>query len=85
VPLRRIDTPVAKDAIERVDFIKLDIEGSELMALSGARATIKRVRPELAILLYHRRQDFFEIPLLLRGMDCGYYTRYEFIRNEPEK
>jgi len=72
VPLRRIDTLVASGAMERVDFIKLDVEGSEFMALCGASEAIKRFRPRLAISLYHRPEDFFEIPFLLRDMDCGY-------------
>jgi FkbM family methyltransferase len=72
VPLRKIDTLVAQGAIERIDFIKLDIEGSEMMALRGAREAIRRFRPRLAISLYHRPEDFFEIPFLLRDMDCGY-------------
>src|SRR6185295_7604043 len=35
--------------IARVDFIKMDVEGSELAALKGGETTIRRCRPRLAI------------------------------------
>lgn len=35
--------------LERVDFIKLDIEGMEIEALNGARKSIKRFKPQLLI------------------------------------
>jgi FkbM family methyltransferase len=40
-----LDSFIADHAIERVDFMKLDIEGSELAALRGARALIERDHP----------------------------------------
>ncbi|MCP4148918.1 MAG: FkbM family methyltransferase, partial [bacterium] len=39
-----IDSFVEKEKIERVDFIKMDIEGAELEALKGAVDTMKRFR-----------------------------------------
>jgi len=67
IPLISIDDYARREKLERVDFIKMDIEGYELAALKGARETLARCRPTLAISLYHRPQDFFEIPLWLKG------------------
>lgn len=44
-----------------VGFIKMDIEGAEYEALKGARDTIQRDRPFLAISVYHRRGDMIAI------------------------
>lgn len=38
-------------------FVKLEIEGSELQALHGARETIARNRPKMAISIYHKPED----------------------------
>jgi len=58
--------------ISSVDFIKMDIEGSELAALRGGEQTIRRDRPKLAISLYHRVEDFFSIPQWLDSLRIGY-------------
>lgn len=44
-----------------VGFIKMDIEGAELDALHGAKHTILRDKPLLAICVYHLRGDVFAI------------------------
>ena len=60
-----IDDFVTREKIEKVDFIKLDIEGAELHAIRGAKQTIRDHRPQLAVCIYHRLEDYYEIPLLL--------------------
>ncbi len=67
VPLRSIDDLVARGEVERVDFIKLDVEGAEMSVLRGASTSIARFRPRLAISLYHKPDDLFEIILFIRS------------------
>ncbi|PYE91127.1 FkbM family methyltransferase [Rhizobium sp. PP-F2F-G38] len=68
----RIDDFVSRNGLPRLDFIKMDIEGSEINALIGAMSTIERFRPKLAICVYHNLSDFYEVPLLLKGIHSDY-------------
>ncbi|AMB47768.1 FkbM family methyltransferase [Methylobacterium sp. AMS5] len=72
MPVRRLDDIVATGTIPRVDFIKMDIEGYELPALRGAEATLRTFRPKLAISVYHRWGDYFEIPDYIASLNLGY-------------
>ena len=71
-PVRTIDSLVTSEDIQRVDFLKMDIEGSELAALRGAEKTLQQFKPRLAISIYHKFGDFFEIPLFLQSLSLGY-------------
>lgn len=61
-----------------ISFMKMDVEGAEIEALRGAANTIKRNRPKLAISVYHKRDDIFEIPLFIYQLYPGYkfYLRH---------
>ncbi len=72
VPTTTIDQLVAEGKIARVDFIKMDIEGSELPALKGAEQAIRRFKPKLAISLYHTYEDFYTIPAYIHSLGLGY-------------
>lgn len=70
--------------LPRVDFIKADIEGSELYALVGARSTLEKFKPTLAICVYHKLFDFYEIPGWLDDLKLGYrfYLQHSSIHGD---
>lgn len=76
-PLTTIDRLVADLKLERVDFIKMDIEGAEPNALRGGRGTLVKFHPRLAMSVYHESTHPQVIPQLLREawpgytMECG--------------
>lgn len=72
VETQTIDDFVSSSSLARVDFIKMDIEGSEPEALIGAKQTILNHRPSMAISLYHDLTHFASIPNWLAELDLGY-------------
>jgi FkbM family methyltransferase len=71
VTCRRLDDILQN---KKPSYIKMDIEGAEPDALTGACETIRWHAPILAVCLYHRQSDLWEIPLQIREMT----DRYEF-------
>ncbi len=61
VRLTRLDTLLAEQGIEAVDFIKMDIEGAEIGALRGLRGTIGK-SPTLTLIMEYN-------PHALRAFD----------------
>lgn len=59
-------------------YIKMDIEGAEKEAIFGAKENIKKCKPKLAICLYHKPEDIYEIPLLVYKLNPQYkmYIRH---------
>ncbi|MCI8900952.1 MAG: FkbM family methyltransferase [Lachnospiraceae bacterium] len=70
-----IDSIVKED---RVTYIKMDIEGSELKALEGAKKVIQRNRPKLAVSLYHKFEDIVELPAYILELvpEYKFYIRH---------
>lgn len=60
-------------------IIKMDVEGFEREAIWGASQSIGHYSPKLMIALYHRNEDIFEIPLLIKTLNPEYklYIRHQ--------
>ncbi len=69
----------------RVTYITMDIEGSERNALLGGAATIREWRPRLAVCVYHKREDLFDLVLLVKSLvpDYKLYLRH-YTDNQTE-
>jgi len=80
-----IDELSQRQAIDKIDFIKMDIEGAELNALKGAEQTIRRHKPKLAISLYHRLEHFWQIPQFIDELGLGYEFRIEHFTIHAEE
>jgi FkbM family methyltransferase len=67
-----VDDFVRSAGLPKVDFIKSDIEGCELEMLEGARETISRFNPKMALAIYHSITDLLNIPLKVHEMNPDY-------------
>ncbi|MDR2186284.1 MAG: FkbM family methyltransferase [Treponema sp.] len=53
-------------------FVKLDVEGSEREALIGASNIIRAVSPKLAVCVYHKPKDVFDLTQLIYESNPNY-------------
>ena len=80
----KLDDILIKEAFAAT-FIKMDIEAAELNALKGAKQTILAHRPKLAISVYHKPEDIWQIPLYIISLHEDYDLRirpYSLTGNE---
>jgi len=77
IPLTTIDKLVAELKLDRVDFIKMDIEAAEPNALAGAHDTLAKFKPRLSIASYHKPDHPRSIPAVVLAarpdykLECG--------------
>jgi len=77
-----IDEFVRNNGIERVDFIKIDAEGAEREIIKGAKETIKKFKPRMAIAAYHLPDDKKVIPELILSIRDDY--KYKLVNKGEE-
>lgn len=76
------ETVIDTDSIDNllngraVTFIKMDIEGAEYEALVGAKHTLKKYTPTLAVCVYHKVEDLFRLQLLIEDTCPNKYDYY---------
>lgn len=64
----------------KATYIKADVEGNEADTLAGAAETLKRFKPKLNIAVYHRSEDIFKLPLLIKSINPQYKI---YLRHHP--
>jgi FkbM family methyltransferase len=72
VPVVNVDALKKRLAVNRIDFIKLDIEGAEREALAGAVETLRSDKPRMAICMYHLDDDIDVLPALVTKANPTY-------------
>ena len=82
LPVTTIDRIVRDLALSRVDFIKMDIEGSEVAALTGAADTLRRFAPKIAVGTYHRPDDLQRIEQTVMTTQPEYTVMPSFCLDE---
>lgn len=73
--VRSLDSFLAgRPGIERVDWVKLDVEGAELGVLKGAVETLRKYRPKLLIECHNFHVPTMETDIInfLHSLDLGY-------------
>ena len=63
---------------EKIGFLKMDIEGSEAAALAGCKKHIAEESPVMAVCVYHRPNDLYEIAAQILSYNESYdlYLRH---------
>ncbi len=82
-PAITLDEAVKTFELPRVDVIKMDIEGAEILALRGAEQTLKRWRPALIlevseVLLEQAQSESKELETLLGPLGYSFYQISDF-------
>jgi FkbM family methyltransferase len=86
VPVTTVDRAIAEHGLDRVDFIKMDIEGAEWNALRGSRDTLRRFQPRIGVGTEHTGDIFANnerVIETIRSIDSRYH--YDVTESHPFK
>lgn len=61
-------------------YIKADVEGADFETLEGMKNTLKNFKPRLNFSAYHRFEDIFRLPLLIKQINPDYKI---YLRHHP--
>ena len=86
VPVTTLDAYAREKNLPSVDFIKMDVEGAELDILKGAKTSIARYKPILALSAYHKLDDFWTLMKFIKSirLDYEFALRHSFETPEEE-
>ncbi|MFI6685870.1 FkbM family methyltransferase [Streptomyces sp. NPDC050485] len=80
-PVQTLDQLVRREGIEKLRFVKADVEGAELAVLTGAQEVLRRCRPTLLLEIESRHLDKYgarpaDIVSHLQGFGYGLHRRH---------
>ncbi len=67
-----VEAKAPDSVLNTVDFIKYDVEGLEYHALIGSKNLISICQPDLLVSMYHKSEDIFKLPLLVKDLNPSY-------------
>lgn len=79
VPVIRLDDYVAEKNLQRIDFIKCDVEGAELLVMKGAGQVLARMRPIVMLEIadeWTRRFGYSAADLKAYMREAGYECKH---------
>ncbi|MBQ7454574.1 MAG: FkbM family methyltransferase [Selenomonadaceae bacterium] len=85
VEVTTIDAYAREHNLPSVDFIKMDVEGAELDILRGAKTSIARFKPILALSAYHKWDDFWTLMNFIKSIRSDYEFALRHSYETPEE
>jgi len=82
LPVTTIDSIVEELGLEKVTFLKMDIEGAERNAIRGAAKTITRFGPRMALATENLEDDYIAVPQEVQKLGRKYSVRCGLCRLE---
>lgn len=67
-----IDTYLTEKEINQLNYLKLDVEGAEMDALTGAVRCIGRDKPKMAVSAYHKQEDLWQLICYIHSIRPDY-------------
>ena len=84
-PMLVFDEWAADDGLDRLDVVKLDVEGAEILVLRGMRETLRRLRPRLVVVevkdVVMQRGPGDEASLHALMAECGHVATGQVVRH----
>jgi hypothetical protein len=62
--------------LERIDFVKMDVEGQEMNAVRGMFGILKRFKPRMAIAVYHGYDNAKQVKELILAARSDYKIEF---------
>lgn len=68
-----INQVLPRSTLDRLTFVKMDVEGAEMELLRSLEVQIRESAPLMAVCVYHRPEDIVEIPAYLHRLRPDYH------------